>query len=110
MGVVEDLDGVGLGERSVLPRDRLDLLLGYVPPLVPERLTHRLPRLAGIDQLDLALTMIGLAIGDDPEIRGDACVVEHLLGERNDALQLIVLDDPSTDLGLTTTSSACEQR
>ncbi len=51
-----------------------------------------------------------LAVGEDPEVGGDAGVVEELVGQRDDGLEPVVLDDPPADLGLARAGRAGEQR
>jgi hypothetical protein len=41
---------------------------------------------------------IGLAIGPDSEIGGDANIVEHVQLQRDDGLQPVVFDDPTADV------------
>jgi hypothetical protein len=51
-----------------------------------------------------------LPVGDDPEVGGDAGVVEELVGQGDDGFEPVVLDDPAADLGLAGAGRAGEQR
>ena len=77
-----------------------DVVVGEFLALLAEALAHLLPQLAGVDELDLAAAFGALAVGDDPEVGGDAGVVEELVGQRDDGFEPVVLDDPAADLRL----------
>src|SRR6218665_2522491 len=78
--------------------------------LVTQALFHRHPVVAGVDELHLALAVRLLAVGQRPDVSTDAGVVEKLLGERDDGLEPIVLDDPAADLRFAPASIPGEQR
>ena len=63
----------------------------------------------GVDQLDLALARLGLAVGQHPHVGGDAGVVEHVEGQGDDRLQPVVLDDPAADVALALAGVAGEE-
>ena len=50
-----------------------------IAALVAKATLHRRPALAGVDQLNLAFAVGGLAVGDHPDEGADTRVVEHLL-------------------------------
>src|SRR5256885_1910196 len=71
--------------------DLADLAGRDVPTLVAEATlgvlaTARGPHVASVEQLDLALAPLLLAVRDDPHIGSDPRVVEHLLRQGDDGL------------------------
>ena len=86
------------------------LLLGELVSLGPEALAHLAAHLPGVHKLDQAALLVGLGIGEDPHVGGDASVVEHLVGQGDDALEEVGLDDPAADLGFPGLGGAGEQR
>src|SRR5699024_5245316 len=82
---LEDLVGVS--------RADLDALLAQV-------LAQRREPVGGVDELDLALAAIFLAVGEHPHVRGDTGVVEHLQRQCDDRLKPVVLYDPPADVAL----------
>ena len=67
-------------------------------------------KLARVDELDLALAPGLLAVGEHPDVGGDAGVVEELVGQRDDGFQPVVLDDPLADVALAAAGVAGEER
>ena len=59
--------------------------------------------------MHLALPMRGLAIGQHPDIGGDAGVVKHVERQGDNGLQIIVFDDPAADIALALPGVAGEQ-
>lgn len=110
VGVVEDLAVFVLLERAVELHDALDVGLAQFLALGAERLPHLLVELGGIDELDLALALRLLVVGDDPNVGRDAGVVEHVGGQGDDGFQPVVLDDPAADLRLARARAADEKR
>src|SRR5690606_30420703 len=53
-----------------------------------------------IDELHLAAARFVFAVRQDPDIGGDAGVVEELLRQRDDRLEPVVLQDPAANLTL----------
>ena len=51
-----------------------------------------------------------LSVGEDPDVGGDAGVVEELLGQGDDGLQPVVLDDPAGGFALAAAGVAGEER
>ena len=78
--------------------------------LAAETLAHLLVELARIDELHFAFAIFRLAIGDDPHIGRDACVVEHVGGQTDDRFNEIVLEHVSTNLALARTCATSEER
>ncbi len=66
--------------------------------------------LGGVDELHLAAPVGGLAVGEHPDVGGDAGVVEHVERQGDDRLQPVVLDDPAADVALALAGVAGEQR
>ena len=60
--------------------------------------------------MDLFLAGLVLPVGEDPEVGGDAGVVEELFGQGDDGLQPVVLDDPAADFTFAGTGVAGEER
>ena len=54
--------------------------------------------------------MLGLAIGDYPNVGRNPSVVEHVERQRNNRLQPVVLDDPAADVALALAGVAGEER
>ena len=61
-------------------------------------------------QLHFALAVRRLAVAQDPDVGGDAGVVEHVERQGDDRLQPVVLDDPAADVALALPGVACEER
>ena len=54
--------------------------------LLAEVLAERLEPLGGVDELHLALAVLGFPVGEHPYIGGDAGVVENVERQRDDGL------------------------
>jgi hypothetical protein len=78
--------------------------------LLAEVLAQRLEPLGGVDELHLAPAVLRLAVGQHPDVGGDAGVVEHVERQGDDGLQPVVLDDPAADVALALAGVAGEQR
>ena len=77
--------------------------------LVAEALAHLLKHVHRVDELDLAFTRRELLVGDNPDIGGDAGVVEKLVRQGDDGLQPVILDDPASDFTLARACTPGEQ-
>ncbi len=77
---------------------------------VAQALAHFMIKLAGIDKLNLALAVSFLLIGDDPDIGADAGIVKKLIRHGDDRFQPVVFDDPSADIGFTTSGITGKER
>src|SRR5690606_25261983 len=95
-----------LGKGTVFAGHGIQCGLVEVAALVAEAALHRRVALAGVDELNLALAVLGLAVGDHPDEGADAGVVEHLLRQGDDGLELVALDDPAPNLALTAAGAA----
>jgi hypothetical protein len=58
--------------------DFVDMLWPQFLALAAEALSHLLPEAAGVDELNLALARIRFSIADNPDVRADAGVIEHV--------------------------------
>ena len=96
------------GEEGVA--DALDVLGGEFAVLLAHVLAQRAEPLGGVDELHLAAAVLGLAVGEHPDIGGDAGVVEHVQRQGDDGLQPVVLDDPAADVALALAGVAGEER
>ena len=108
--VGEDLRLLGLLEGEEGVADALDVLVGQLAVLLAQVLAQRLEPLRGVDELHLALAVLGLAVGQHPDVGGDAGVVEHVERQGDDGLQPVVLDDPAADVALALAGVAGEER
>src|SRR5690606_10783639 len=68
-------------------RDALDMLLGQFLTFAPQALAHLLPPAAGVDELHLASACLRFLVADDPDIGGNAGIVEHVRRQADDCLQ-----------------------
>jgi len=78
--------------------------------LLAEVLAQRLVPLRGVDQLHASAATLRLTIGDHPDVRRDAGVVEHVQRQGDDGFEPVVLDDPATDVALALARVPREQR
>src|SRR5690606_4843480 len=78
-------------------------------PLVSERPPHLAEEVDRVDELDLPPALRALAVGHDPDVGRDPGVVEELVGERDDRLEPVVLEDPAPDLALAAPGIAGEE-
>src|SRR5437588_766514 len=76
---------------------------------VAQAFAHLYPEVCGIDELYLALSLHLLAIGEHPDVGGDAGVVKELLWHGYDDFKPVVLQYPAAYLALTTGSITCEE-
>ena len=69
------------------------------------------PDVASVDQQNLSLASLLLAVREDPNIGTDAGVVEHLLRQGDDGFEPVVItDDPLADVSFSRAGAPCEQR
>ena len=90
--------------------DALDVLGGEFAVLLAHVLAQRAKPLGGVDELHLAAAVLGLPVGEHPDVGGDAGVVEHVERQGDDGLQPVVLDDPAADVALALAGVAGEER
>jgi hypothetical protein len=107
--VVEDLRALAFLEGAVEVHDGRAVRIADLVALVAQGLAHLLVEVHGVDELDLALALRRLAVGDDPHVGEDAGVEEELVGQGDDGLQPVVLQDPAADLALPGAGVAGEQ-
>ena len=88
----------------------MNIVLGKLAILLAQVLAQRLEPLGRVDQLHPALAVRRLAVGDDPDVGGDAGVVEHVQRQCDDGFEPVVLDDPAADIALALAGVAGEQR
>src|SRR5690606_10202005 len=81
--VVEDLADRSLTELTEGLDDGRDVLGRQLVALVAERLLHLLKEARGVDELHLAAPLLGLLVGEHPDVSRDAGVEEELVGQRN---------------------------
>ena len=105
----EDLRLLAFRERREGVADAPDILFGELAVLLPQVLAQRLEPGDGVDGLHLAAPVLGLAVGEDPDVRGDAGVVEDVEGQSHDGFQPVVLDDPAADVALALAGIAREE-
>ena len=109
-GVGEDLRLGRFLEVEEGAADALDVLGRELAVLLAEVLAQRLEPLAGVDELHLALAVLGLPVGQHPDVGGDAGVVEEVERQGDDGLEPVVLDEPAADVALALARVAGEQR
>ena len=64
-----------------------------IDPLGADVLAPLDKTLAGINELHLAAAVHRLAFGNDPDVGGDACVVEQIGGKLDDGIHQVSRDD-----------------
>ena len=84
--------------------------LGDENALGAEISSHRIEETRAVYQLDFASSSLQLAIRQDPDIGGDTGVEEEFVGQRDDALQPVVFDNPFPDVALAAAGIAGEHR
>ena len=78
-------------------------------PLVAQAFPHLAEEVHGVDELNLSLASAAFSVGDDPDVRADARVIEELIGQGDNGFEPVVLDDPTPDLALARPGRAGEQ-
>ena len=103
--VVEDLgfqaiDGLlaGIEQVEVGAGDLGEVVSGEGTVFRTEVLTELFEKLGGIDELDLALAALGFPIGEQPDVGGDAGVVEDVVRKLDDGFEQVVLDEVLADV------------
>ena len=115
LGVAEELVRVDLRVFAFL-EVRVDLyqpfyvLIGDENALVAEIPFHRIEEFRAVYQLDLAPTSLQFTVRQDPDVGGDTGVEEEFVGQRDDAFQPVVFDNPASDIALAATGVAGEHR
>ena len=94
VGVIVDLAMLIFNESGIDGRNLGDLIVGDMVALAAPALAHLLEKAGGVDELHLARPPGRLAIGDNPDIRGDAGIVKQVGGQRHNRFQPVMLDNP----------------
>src|SRR5439155_23784922 len=96
----EDPDVFALHEAPEERDDRLRLLEGNLPALVTKTLAHGNPEGRRVDELNFSPSLGRLAIGEYPDVGGNARVVEKLLRQRDQRLEPVGFQNEASDLTL----------
>ena len=108
--IVENFTRLALAKPAILTHHRSDIVLPHLTSLVAQAATHGLPAGAGINELNFALAVRLLAVGDEPDIGADAGVVEHLFRQGDNSLKPVVLNHPFANLALSAAGTAGKER
>ena len=65
--------------------------------------------LGGIDELNLIYVVPLLLVGDEPDVSGDAGVVEDVVRQLNDGFHQIAFHQVAADIAFTTAGVSCEE-
>ena len=114
-GVAEELVRIDFGVLAFLEvgvdfYQPLYVRLGDENALVAEISFHRIEEASAVNQLDFASPSLQLAIRQNPDVGGDTGVEEEFVGQRDDALQPVVFDNPASDVTLAAAGVAGEHR
>ena len=82
---------------------------GEFAVLLAEVFAERLEPLRGVNELHLALAVLGLAVGEHPDVGGDAGVVEEVQRQGDDGFEPVVFDEPAADVALALAGVAGEE-
>ena len=95
------LVGIALGPAfDVALLDPGAVGIGDAVAFVAEGFRLLLKLLAGINKHDAACMAGGLVIPQQPDVGEDASIIEQLVGQHDDGIQPVVLQDPAADLAL----------
>ena len=84
--------------------------VGDAVALVAEGLRLFLELLAGVDEHHAALMAGGLFVPQQPDVGEDAGVVEKLVGQHDDGVEPVVLQNPAADFALARAAVAIGER
>ena len=110
LSVPDDLAGCAVLEVVQQPQNVLLALERDLAALGAQALAQQDPEGGGVDELDLTAPLGPFAVGEHPDVGGDAGVVEELLGERDQCFQPVVFEDPAANLALAAAGVAGEER
>ena len=79
-----DVDFFSVSEET---GDLGNVIVAQLLAFASQALAHLLPHVTGVDQLNFTLAMLGLAIGNDPDVGTDTGVVEHVGRQPDDGFQ-----------------------
>jgi len=105
----EDFRLGALLKVEVAAGDAIDVVGRQLTVFLAEVFAERLEPLGRVDELDLALAVVGLAVGQHPDVGGDAGVIEEVERQGDDGLEPVVFDDPAADIALALTRVAGEE-
>ena len=108
--VWENLGLLCLNKIQIGITDTTDIISSKFAVFLAEILTERLEPGACINELNLALAMLGLAVGKHPDIGGNAGVVEEVKRQSNDGLQPVVFNEPAPDVAFPLSGIAGKKR
>ena len=109
--VVEYLAELRLGEVAIEPGNLGNGRRRDVVALVAQRFAALLEQAIRVDKLHLALAArTGFLVRQHPDIGCDAGIVEDIVGQRDDRLEQIALQEVAPYLGWTAARVAGEQR
>ena len=94
----EDLRLFGFLERAIYTGDVGDVVIREFLALFTQGFTHPLEKGGRIDQLHLVLASALLLVRQHPDVGENSGVVKHLIRQRDDRFQPVVLKDPTADL------------
>src|SRR5690606_25674388 len=78
-----------------------NLVIRNLYTFAAKTLAHLLVHARSINELYLPLTFRLLGVIQQPDIRGNASVVEQVIGQRDDGFDEVVLEKITSDFGLT---------
>src|SRR5205823_6051047 len=78
-------------ELTEQPSDVIDVFWTQFLPLAAQALAHLLPKPTGIDELQLAFTVLGFTVTQNPHVSADAGVVEHVGRQSDNRLNEVIL-------------------
>jgi hypothetical protein len=80
--------------------DPLPVRVRHPVALITERLRLLLELLAGVDEHHAPAMVGGLLVSQQPDVGKDAGVVEKLVGQHDDGVEPVVLQNPAADFAL----------
>ena len=108
--VGEDFGLFSLFKGEVGVADALDVFRREFAVFLAEILAEGLEPLSSVDELNLAFAVFGLAVGEHPDVSGDAGVIEKVEREGDDGFDPIVFNEPAADVAFALASVAGEER
>ena len=110
LAVALDPAGRAVLEVGEQPHDVLLPLERDLAALGAEALAQQGPERGGVDELHPAAPRGPLPVREHPDVGGDAGVVEELLGQGDERLEQVVLENPAANLALAAARVAGEER
>ncbi len=100
---------LGLLESEEGIHNATDVFCGQLAVLLAQIFSQGLVPLRGIDELHPAFAVGGLAVGEHPDVGGNAGVVKHIERQGDNRLEPVVFDDPAPNIALALASIACKE-